>query len=1029
MDSAEATPKHAYPRIDRLLSQATRRLRGARIRAALGAGLLFSGTWALATALIGKGLGLPGGLWLLGLPPLVAALVAALWRTPDAAHTAAALQFTDPALRSALRSAVELRALGPSEPGRAPSAELIAAHAAATAGKLGDLDAAHLLPAKTARWLFTLGVTLALLDAFFAAFGPPRLIAAFGTLAAAPAKQRGEAAREPITGDIELTYLYPAHTRLASRTVSGTDGSITAPVGTEVRLRTRADRDVAAAAVVVDGQPTALTVEGARGLSGSILCRKAGSYFFRFQDGRGRVLAEGAPIPIVLQADAPPQISIESPATELEVDPKALVPIRYHADDDYGLSEIALVYRAPGSEHDSRVVVQQTPESPRHFSGDATFDLKSLQLAPGDAVTYTLEALDNDAVAGPKSGRALSHRLKIFSEAEHHQEAIRRAHELWEKLIALLGDRIDERTSPTPTAAGDGADTHALAVCDEMEQVARLLQKDRASPVALPTALLNIARGERARASATLDAREYSSSRRASGADPHFLRPLQNALDKEIGELERDVLYLESMLDLQITKDMLALSRELKSRRRELADMIEKYRKTPTPQLKAAIAAQIARLQERLNELLARMGELARGLSDEHLNRQAVEEISKDKDLAGDLDKAKRSLAEGNVDDALKALDAMANALDAMQGKLEAAAGEAGQKNPELARKVEALSKDLEKVTDEEKKLAGDTEQVRQRYRKALEQRAPAPPSLLAKLKEQVAMAKSQLDQIPDKALPQGLFGEDPLGTTRDKVAELGRALDVKDLDQALHSADLAVVGAQEVESGLGREAEIARAYGGAPADDPTGAEKLAQAHGHAQAAVPPLEQVRAELAKLFPDQDRLLSPADRKRMGELSQRQAQLRDQLGQVEKDIQDVQQSAPLFDPSAGKKVEQAGNEMRGAQHSLNGRQPSKAVEQEQGAVEQLDGLAQSMKKMARGGGPGEGQPFPMPFASDDGETGQGGEGLSPDHEKVVIPGADQYRVPAEFRRDILDAMRQKAPQQYEDQVKKYYQEIVR
>jgi hypothetical protein len=403
-----------------------------------------------------------------------------------------------------------------------------------------------------------------------------------------------------------------------------------------------------------------------------------------------------------------------------------------------------------------------------------------------------------------------------------------------------------------------------------------------------------------------------------------------------------------------------------------------------------------------------------------------MDELSKDKDLAGDLDKVKKSLAEGNVEDALKALDAMANALDSMQGKLEEAAGEAGQKNPELARKVDALSKDLGKLTEAQKRLAGDTEQVRQRYRKALEQRAPASPALLQKLKELVTMAKGQLDQIPDTTLPQGLFGEDPLATTREKVTELGRALDVKDLDQALHSAEQAAVGAQEVENGLGREAEIARAYGGARADDPSGAEKLAQAHGHAQAAVPPLEQVRAELAKLFPDQERMLSPADRKKMGELSQKQSQLRDQLGQVQKDLQDVQQSAPLFDPSAAKKVDQAGNEMRGAQHSLNNRQPSKAVEQEQGALEQLDALAQSMKA-AKGGGAG-GQPFPLPFASGD-ENGQGSEGQSFDHEKVVIPGADQYRVPPEFRRDILDAMRQKAPQQYEDQVKKYYQEIVR
>jgi len=62
---------------------------------------------------------------------------------------------------------------------------------------------------------------------------------------------------------------------------------------------------------------------------------------------------------------------------------------------------------------------------------------------------------------------------------------------------------------------------------------------------------------------------------------------------------------------------------------------------------------------------------------------------------------------------------------------------------------------------------------------------------------------------------------------------------------------------------------------------------------------------------------------------------------------------------------------------------------------------------------------------------GESGEGDSDGAPeaDREKVVVPGADQYQVPAQFRRDILDAMKQKAPKPYEDEVKHYYQEIVK
>jgi hypothetical protein len=67
-------------------------------------------------------------------------------------------------------------------------------------------------------------------------------------------------------------------------------------------------------------------------------------------------------------------------------------------------------------------------------------------------------------------------------------------------------------------------------------------------------------------------------------------------------------------------------------------------------------------------------------------------------------------------------------------------------------------------------------------------------------------------------------------------------------------------------------------------------------------------------------------------------------------------------------------------------------------------------------------------PNPFAL--GQNGDDGDSNgAPDSEKVVVPGADQYEVPAQFRRDILDAMKQRAPKPYEDQVKRYYQEIVK
>ncbi len=45
------------------------------------------------------------------------------------------------------------------------------------------------------------------------------------------------------------------------------------------------------------------------------------------------------------------------------------------------------------------------------------------------------------------------------------------------------------------------------------------------------------------------------------------------------------------------------------------------------------------------------------------------------------------------------------------------------------------------------------------------------------------------------------------------------------------------------------------------------------------------------------------------------------------------------------------------------------------------------------------------------------------------KVDIPGADAFRPPREFRQDLMEAMKEKAPESYQQQVKRYYKGLVR
>src|SRR5262249_50772003 len=158
-----------------------------------------------------------------------------------------------------------------------------------------------------------------------------------------PAAASGaQGAREPITGELELLYQYPAYTGLAPRTVTS-PGDLAGPKGTVVQLRTRADRTVSGASLALSsGSVVPLRVEHGRDLSGSVVLQATGTYSVLFTGRGGREIARGPEFPISVEADAPPQVSILLPGAELEIDPEQEVSLRWEASADYELSVVPL---------------------------------------------------------------------------------------------------------------------------------------------------------------------------------------------------------------------------------------------------------------------------------------------------------------------------------------------------------------------------------------------------------------------------------------------------------------------------------------------------------------------------------------------------------------------------------------------------------------------------------------------------------------------------------------------------------------
>lgn len=1058
----------ASTEIARLLDRAKRR-RSQVILAAAGAGalaavlgLLLGGAVALALGTrtgLARGVALIAGAHALGAAVVwaVRALRRGAWSPEGVARTVAA---SSPALRSDLVSAVELgRERETLAASGAVSVALLDAHVARTAEAARGLDLEQAIPSRPARraGLALAGVAAAYLVAFLV--GGATLGRAYARVVAGDPLAPAAPSLDPITGDIELTYRFPAHTRRDPRTVSGTGGEIRAPKGTEVLLRTRADRAVEAAELELSGagpsagpegaaEPTpaparpepgaaaaaappprriALAVSGGRDLSGRLQVGDGGTYRFRFRTAAGRVVAEGPPIPIVVEPDAFPTVRITAPLAELEVQPDASVRVAWQAEDDYGLDGLELVTRGPGGSERRRPLRALT--GLRHDSGSFELPLLAERLGEGERLLYWLEVRDNDAISGPKKGASATQAVKIYSEAEHRRRAMEQARAAWEELVALLGDRLETfaagsvATVPRlPLAAALDARTRALH--ERLRQLALELRKDKAAPREVPAALQNVA-GSLRTAEQRVTATRQAIVRMMAMKGQRLEGPVaqMNAFDRLLDEeLEKGILYLEQLFDKARAEDMLRMAKDLASQRRDLAQMLERYRDAPSERAKQEVLAQIRRMRERMQQLMARMAETARGFHDEHMNAEALAELRKEQDMKSGLDAAEEALQRGDVAAAMKALDQMASQLDDMLAGLQKTSELPDAKQAALMKEMLAFKSQLEEVQAEQARAAEATEAIKAELRRRLADKLQQAQAAAQRLEKLAKAARADLQEAQPGTPPRG---EPDLDAAREALADLQRALAMKDLEAAQEQTQRALQPTRRLAQTLEEDAAIAERLPGATGKDPL---SLRQAQQKAREAGQKIAEVGRELQKLQPDPRQALTPKEGRQLDELARRQAGLEQQAGELQQRLSQLMQKAPVFPQSTPGLLGESRGHMGQAAGELAQRNAPRGHGEQQAALDALGRLRQGLEEMAKRGGGKQGGGFPFPFG-EPGREGRDGEQGDPTPEKVDIPGAEAHRVPEEFRRDLMEAMKQGAPERYRGEVQRYYEELVK
>lgn len=1023
----ESPPEPQADSLAGLLRRARRRLVGVHVGTAffvwLTASLLLLlfATWAMAR---GWGDGVRVGvLWAIGAGAAAAALVClSRARRLSSRQLARLAEARLPAAKG-LVSALELEE-SLDAPDAPHSPTLARAHVAEVLGRVrgGTLEGAIDRRPLARAGRVALGATA--LTLLGMALWPQAFGRLMGVSVPAP---RVERRAHPITGDLSITYHYPSYTGLSPRTVEGSAGELSGIRGTEARFEARADRPVARAFVEVGDASLPLEVEGERLLRGTIRLQRSGSYAFRFEDARGKVLARGPELPIRVVEDQGPTVQIGAPIPELVVTERDTVEIQYEATDDFGLSRLELVYKVGPTEE--RTIPLGSPEgAPKRAARTYSWQLSTLDLRPGETVTYYVRARDNDAVSGPKWGQSRTQVLEVFSESEHRRELLAQAEAAWEQMLLALGDRIEPREGPkrvegeARVEAGARGDRQVEAALDRLEEARGRFAEDELAPPELFTALQNITTQLARKARHTRATRARSTGVKQGRAA--YLRQLDLVEADEQEELERGVLYLESLLDRQRLQEIEALSGELAESRMELSRLLESYQDAPTDEAKQAVMRELSRLRQRIEEMMQRMAELSRGIQDEHLNLEAQRALAQEQDLLGQLDEVEKRVAEGDLEGALAEMQKLAMQMDALTESFGATAQSQVEHDPALqalAEDLEAFDRDLAELEGRQEELARETGRLRQeQIRKLQERLGEGGPDPVQEMLRKVRAAREALGALPANELPR-LSSDDHHGAT-ERAEALEHALQARDFDAALESAAASLGFSLALAQSLEREQGYAQRFGIGSA------EQLERWLRSARGALPPLEEVKELLEEMFSGRDQL-TERQQQQLESLAEQQAELGERMEALRQQAEAIGEQAPLFDDESMQTMEQAKQSMHQAAEELGERRIGGALSAERRAQDHLGTLRQGLEQTKEQAQSGEGgQGFPLPFGGGGGRRGGSGSHFD-GQEKVEIPDADQFQAPEAYRKEILDAMKKKAPDAYEGPVQDYYEEIVK
>jgi len=826
--------------------------------------------------------------------------------------------------------------------------------------------------------------------------------------------------RDIVVRDITYTLVFPVYTERKNEVVPNSTGDIRVLQGTRIQLKTSTLFPAQEASLIFSGPETRqlrLDVDDRSSLKGEFTATDSERYRFQLITPDGRQVVERVDRLVDILPDQTPRISFIGHKHTQIVHSKDIVPLRYDASDDYGISAIDLVVKRKDADSTPVRHRIETPNRVKDISGRTELAIQELALAPGEKVECWLEIMDNNSLSeSPQMGRSSSLHLTMHSNRNQHKAVLTKHQHLIESLLDLLADRLESRINDAPRPPFDtilASQTQIATATEHMLQSFQLLLNDMVRDPLMDNSVHADMSELFSRHKLNHDAEIHQIKTAASLALTQEKnaksRVLAQANDGSIALLEADIILIEGLWQKLHQAQLVDRAKDLVEAHHELTRLIEEWKKAESPEARLKIQQQISTLIKQVQKLMSEMQQGARPTPLENMNMEGLESTGEITDLQSvhsSLQEMQKQIQSGDMDAAMALADkigtkiqGLASSMESELKQLQVASSPKGR-----AQMRRALSQ-LRTLVHRQNAVHRKTETVHDKYRDKLADvvRRELIPGIGDQLRELNRLTK-QLNQIRDKAFHA--TDRRQFHAIQQSVENLKETLTQEDISQAVRMA-------KETKRKLDELSYEVR-YGLEHLQGQTGKTKqtrrLRQNLRSLNKARPIARRVESSLEKMLPEVDELLNRQEQRTLDKLGKKQQRVVDQLERFQSRLEALEETHPGLGRRLREQLTHTKKHMNDAKRRLSEHRPAPAVIQSRDALDRLGKAVQELEN-----------------ARANSKRARGEQGLL-DRDRVAIPDADQYQVPKEFRDELLRAIKERAPQRYRTLIDRYYEVLV-